>query len=44
METSIAKLTERVKEEHTVVQQLLTEVRKVIVGQDYLIDRLRTFW
>jgi len=40
METSIAKLTERVKEEHTVVQQLLTEVRKVIVGQDYLIDRL----
>ncbi|OGW68994.1 MAG: ATPase [Omnitrophica bacterium GWA2_50_21] len=40
METSISKLTERVKDEHSVVQQLLTEVRKVIVGQDYLIDRL----
>ena len=40
METSISKLTERVKEEHSVVQQLLTEVRKVIVGQDYLIERL----
>ncbi len=40
METSISKLTERVKEEHAVIQQLLTEVRKVIVGQDYLIDRL----
>ncbi len=40
METSIAKLSEKVKEEHAAVQQLMAEVRKVIVGQDYLIERL----
>lgn len=40
MEASIKKIAEKVKEESTVIQQLLVEVRKVIVGQEYLIERL----
>lgn len=40
MEASIKKIAEKVKEEHTLVQQLLAEIRKVIVGQDYLLERL----
>ncbi|HRX16242.1 MAG TPA: AAA family ATPase [Spirochaetota bacterium] len=36
----IEKLTELAKKENSAVQQLRDEIRKVIVGQDYLIDRI----
>lgn len=40
MDASIKQLMEKVKEENAVVQDLMNEVRRVIVGQDYLLDRL----
>lgn len=40
MELTIRKVTEKVKEEHAVIEELVAEIRKVIVGQDYLIERL----
>ncbi len=40
MEASIKKIAEQVKEDSPVIQQLVSEIRKVIVGQDYLIERL----
>jgi len=40
MELSIQEINERVRQEAVFVQDLLAEVRKVIVGQDRLIQRL----
>ena len=40
MQRGISAINERVKAESTFVQNLVSEIRKVIVGQDYLIERL----
>jgi MoxR-like ATPase len=40
MDTQIAHLTERVEREALALRQVEEELRKVIVGQDYLLDRL----
>lgn len=40
MEASLKALAERVKDQHTVIAQLISQIRRVIVGQDYLIERL----
>ncbi len=40
MEAEIARLTERVEREALALRQVEEELRKVIVGQDYLLDRL----
>ena len=40
MESTIQEINERVRQEAVFVQDLLAEVRKVIVGQDRLIQRL----
>lgn len=40
MDASIKQLMEKVKEENAVMLDLLSEIRRVIVGQDYLLDRL----
>ena len=37
---TVQQITERVKEEHTHIKALLNEIGKVIVGQQYLIERL----
>ncbi len=38
--STVQQLTERVKEEHIHIKTLLNEIGKVIVGQQYLIERL----
>ncbi|MGH9465284.1 MAG: AAA family ATPase [Thermoanaerobaculia bacterium] len=40
MDAEIARLTERVEREVLALRQVEEELRKVIVGQDYLLDRL----
>ncbi len=40
MQETVQAIQERVQREAAVVEQLLTEVRKVIVGQRYLLDRM----
>ncbi|HTL48495.1 MAG TPA: MoxR family ATPase [Verrucomicrobiae bacterium] len=40
MDTSIKEINSKVKEASTVLQDLLREIGKVIVGQQYLLDRL----
>ncbi len=40
MESTIAEINEKVKQEAVFVQDLLAEINKVIVGQDRLIQRL----
>ncbi|MDP3920838.1 MAG: MoxR family ATPase [Candidatus Omnitrophota bacterium] len=40
METSIKEVSARVKDESAILQVLLREMGKVIVGQQYLLDRL----
>lgn len=40
MDTGITAINEKVKKESTFVNNLVSEIRKVIVGQDYLIERL----
>jgi MoxR-like ATPase len=40
METDLTTLTREVERETLTLKQVETEIRKVIVGQDYLIDRL----
>ena len=40
MELTIQEINERVRQEAVFVQDLLVEIRKVIVGQDRLIQRL----
>jgi MoxR-like ATPase len=40
MDVEIARLTERVEREVLALRQVEEELRKVIVGQDYLLDRL----
>ena len=37
---TVQQITERVKEEHVHIKALLNEIGKVIVGQQYLIERL----
>ncbi len=39
-ETEIAALAERVERESTFVEPLLAEVRRVVVGQDHMVERL----
>jgi MoxR-like ATPase len=40
MEPRIAELTERVERESLALRRVEAEIRKVIVGQDYLVERL----
>ncbi|MEE8523090.1 MAG: AAA family ATPase, partial [Thermoanaerobaculia bacterium] len=40
MQTDLTTLTREVERETLTLKQIETEIRKVIVGQDYLIDRL----
>ncbi len=40
MDTGITAINEKIKKESAFVTNLLFEIRKVIVGQDYLIERL----
>ena len=40
MDTGITAINEKIKKESAFVANLLFEIRKVIVGQDYLIERL----
>lgn len=40
MSSDVAALNERVKQEGAFVQAILTESRKVLVGQNYLLERL----
>ena len=40
MQRGISAINERVKAESAFVQDLVSEIKKVIVGQDYLIERL----
>src|SRR5262245_66242141 len=40
MRESVQEVQERVQKESAVLEELLGEVRKVIVGQRYLLDRL----
>ena len=40
MSEGITAINERVAKESVFIEQLLSEIRKVIVGQDYLIERL----
>ncbi len=40
METGITAINEKVKKESTFVTNLISEIKKVIVGQGYLIERL----
>jgi MoxR-like ATPase len=40
MEQGISIINEKIKEESAFIQDLIAEIRKVIVGQDYLIERL----
>jgi len=40
MANGITAINEKVKRESVFIDQLLTEMRKVIVGQDYLVNRL----
>lgn len=40
MDTNIKELMEKVREENVLINNLLTSVRRVIVGQDYLLERL----
>ncbi|MEA3489221.1 MAG: MoxR family ATPase [Candidatus Omnitrophota bacterium] len=40
MSQGITAINEKVEKESVFVEQLLTEIRKVIVGQEYLIERL----
>ncbi|MEZ5331258.1 MAG: AAA family ATPase [Thermoanaerobaculia bacterium] len=40
MEPQIAELTERVERESLALRRVEAEIRKVIVGQDYLVERL----
>ena len=40
MESDVKKITERLKQESDLVNTLMYEMGKVIVGQKYLIERL----
>lgn len=40
MAQGITAINEKVAKESVFIQELLTEIRKVIIGQDYLIERL----
>lgn len=40
MDTELATLTARIKDESAFVDDLVTEINKVIVGQRYMVDRL----
>ncbi|MBU1121990.1 MAG: MoxR family ATPase [Candidatus Omnitrophica bacterium] len=40
METGITAINEKVKQESAFINDIISEIRKVIVGQDYLIERL----
>jgi MoxR-like ATPase len=40
MEKGISVINEKIKNESAFLQDLISEIRKVIVGQDYLIERL----
>ena len=40
MERTIQEINAKVREESVFVQDVLAEVRKIIVGQDYLVTRL----
>ena len=40
MSEGITAINEKVEKESIFVEELLTEIRKVIVGQDYLVERL----
>jgi len=40
MDTGITAINEKIKKESVFVANLIMEIRKVIVGQDYLIERL----
>ncbi len=40
MEPDTAQLTDRVERDSLVLREIENEIRKVIVGQDYLVDRL----
>ena len=40
MESSIQEINAKVREESQFVQNILVEIRKIIVGQDYLVTRL----
>ncbi len=39
MDTGITAINEKVKQESVFVENLITEIKKVIIGQDYLIER-----
>ncbi|MBI4431362.1 MAG: MoxR family ATPase [Candidatus Omnitrophica bacterium] len=38
--STVQQITERIKEEHGYIKSLLSEIGKVIVGQQYLVERL----
>ena len=40
MDTDITVINEKVKKESVFLENLVSEIRKIIVGQDYLIERL----
>nr|MBP9866012.1 ATPase [Candidatus Omnitrophota bacterium] len=40
MDASIREVSAKVKDESVVLQELLREIGKVIVGQQYLVERL----
>jgi MoxR-like ATPase len=40
MDSGITAINEKIKQESAFVNNLISEIRKVIVGQDYLIERL----
>lgn len=40
MSTGITAINEKVKQESSFITNLVSEIRKVIVGQDYLVERL----
>ena len=42
MNTGISAINERVKEESAFIATLRAEIGKIIVGQNYLVDRL--YW
>ena len=40
MSEDITAINEKIKKESVFIDDLLAEIRKVIVGQDYMIERL----
>jgi MoxR-like ATPase len=40
MDTGITAINEKVKKESVFITQLVSEIRKIIIGQEYLIERL----